>query len=236
MSRGARRVVGVLGGTFDPVHAGHLHAARAVRRAFALPRLLLVPCAVPPHKPAGTVSDAAHRVAMLRLALEHEPGLELDTREVARGGISYTIETLESLAREGHAPLWVLGADELAQLHTWHRFETLVREFDLVAVERPMPRCPLEHPALRRHVVPRLLVLASAPPGASLPGPPLGAGGRIFCLRTGSPAISASEIRERARLGLPLDALVPETVARYIRDHGLYRGRVGSTGPEEDGR
>jgi nicotinate-nucleotide adenylyltransferase len=199
--------VGVLGGTFDPVHEGHLHAASSVRSAMRLKRVCLLPCAVPPHKPRGLFATDEDRLAMLRLALAGRPGLELCTWEVDRGGTNYTIDTLRALRRErGWDPVFIVGMDALADLSSWREPTALLDEFDLVAVDRPgTPDVPSAG-----RVVPWK--------GA----PDLGRGGRVFRVVIPPRDVSASEIRRRCAVGEPLDDLVPPAVARYIRERNLY--------------
>ena len=130
--------IGVYGGTFDPVHLGHLVPVEETRVALGLDRILYVPAYHPPHKPASPSAPAHHRFAMLALALEPYPSLLLSDFEVARGGTTYTIETLRHLRaqREDAEILLVLGSDSLAQIETWRSFRELLAEFRLAVVER----------------------------------------------------------------------------------------------------
>lgn len=211
--------VGVLGGTFDPVHLGHLHVASQVRDRLRLRRVLLVPAAVPPHKDSRDVASAQHRRAMLELALADTEGLELCLLELRRGGVSYTVDTLRSLAagEPPLRPLFIVGLDALAELSTWREHRALLKTFDLVAVDRPErgETRPVEPEVSARVVVPRSPEhLAALDPGR---------GGRIFRVAIPEVAIASSEVRERIARGEPLDGLVPPAVARYIREHRLYR-------------
>jgi nicotinate-nucleotide adenylyltransferase len=211
------RVAGVLGGTFDPVHLGHLHAARAVRSAFELERVLLVPSAAPPHKVPGRVASASDRLAMLRIAVADIPGLEVATIEIDRGAPSYTIDTLRALRREaGIDPLFIVGSDALLEIRTWREAERILEEFDLVAVDRPgaLPeasRAGLDPAAAARRV--------AVPP---FPAPPPGHGGRIFALAIDGLDVSSTEVRRRAAAGQSLLGLVPPAVDRYIHERKLY--------------
>jgi nicotinate-nucleotide adenylyltransferase len=219
--------VGVVGGTFDPVHVGHLHVARQVRSVFGLERVLLVPCALQPHKPKGPRASGADRLAMVELAVDGEPGLEASALEVERGGVSYTIDTLDALRSQDRAPLFIVGLDSVADLPTWHEHERLLSEYDLVAVDRPgcsvAARAVGGHPALARRLQP---VAARPGAGAALLGPGTARGGRIFHVAIPPCDVSSSLVRSRILAHEPITDLVPPRVARYIQDHGLYGGEV----------
>jgi len=218
-------VIGVLGGTFDPVHFGHLHAAECVRRVFGTERVLLVPCAAPPHKVRSDLSPAEHRLAMLRLAARSREWLDVSEVEIDRGGISYTVDTLRELARSSPraAPLFIMGMDSLFEIHTWKSHVELLREFDLVVVDRPGRDLGRAREELDAEVIRRLVpVVFSDGAAAGLPGPPPGRGGRVYHLPIPPLAVSSSEIRFEAARGATLDGLVPPSVARYIRTHRLY--------------
>ncbi len=222
----SRSRVAVLGGTFDPIHSGHLQIAEHVREALRPERVLLVLSATPPHKDSAALCPAHHREAMLRLALAERPGLELSRLELDARRVCYTIDTLSTL-RDGTPPvdpLFILGSDALLELPGWREAERIVAEFDLVAVDRP--GCRLDEvrdrlaPELARRLVPMPL---AADDRREREAP--GRGGRIFHLEfppTPIP-ISSSEIRARAADGRSLGGLVPPAVARYILDKGLYR-------------
>lgn len=219
--------VGVLGGTFDPVHLGHLHAAEQVRRAFILRRVLLVPCAVPPHKSRPGITASHHRLAMLRLAAAGRAGLEVSSLEIDRGGVSYTLDTLRAL-RDGAPPLRplaILGIDALRELRTWHRYEEILAEFDLVAVERPPEDAGPSGTADLPRAMSRIVhVPAGDGTAAALAREgEAGEGGRIYRLAIPPVAVSSSRVRALAQAGESIAGLVPPQVARYIQDHGLYR-------------
>jgi nicotinate-nucleotide adenylyltransferase len=214
---------GVLGGTFDPVHLGHVHAARCVRRTFGLAEVLLVPSAVPPHKSRPGMAAAEHRLEMARLAARGERWLSVSTIELDRGGVSYTIDTMEELLTRrplDHA-LFVLGVDAFLELRTWRTPEALVRKFDLVVVDRPGSALPDGAPDAE------LASLLQPVPFAAGAGRPLLAEprpeeGRIFRLEIPHVDVSSSLVRRRAAEGAPLLGLVPPAVARYIHEQGLY--------------
>jgi nicotinate-nucleotide adenylyltransferase len=212
----SREQVGVLGGTFDPVHVGHLKLAQAVRRTFAISRVLLVPCAIPPHKEPRQVTAVADRLAMLRLATpDAEDGLEVSTAEIERGGTSFTIDTLRTFRDGMHLdPLFILGMDSLLDIPTWRDHERLLAEFDLVVVDRTSSGIP---PGLAPDVAGRVVPASCAPLAE-------GRGGRIFHLSMEPVPVSSRRIRDLAAAGTSLLGLVPPRVARYIQEQGLYRG------------
>jgi nicotinate-nucleotide adenylyltransferase len=214
--------VGVLGGSFDPVHRGHLVLADQARRALGLERVLLLPCADPPHKPGRALAPRYHRLEMLYLAVEGLRGLSVSTFELARGGVRYTIDTMRGL-RAGNpslAPIFLCGSDALADVASWREHEALLAEFDFGAVIRPTDAGDPRHHGwpeiVRRHVAP----LPSA--GSA----PIGTGGRVFALDAPALAVSSSLVRTRCASGRPVDDLVPTRVARYIQRHRLYMEEV----------
>jgi nicotinate-nucleotide adenylyltransferase len=202
--------VGILGGSFDPVHRGHLALASRARLALGLPRVLFLPCAEPPHKPARRLARRYHRLEMLYLALEGCEGLGVSTYEIGRGGVHYTIDTLRAIRGEdGLQPVFLLGSDALSDVGSWRRYEELLAEFDFGVVARPDAGEGT-----------RAWAEAAAPKPSELTA--LGSGGRILQLPFEVPAISSSLVRRRSASGDPLCDLVPHSVARYIQRHGLY--------------
>ena len=207
-------MLGLLGGTFDPVHIGHVRLAIEIRERLRLDRVLLEVAARPPHRvpPQASAEDRMH---MARLAVEAIDGIEADDLEYHRPGPSYMVDTLEGLKRrEGNTPLaLILGMDAFAGLHTWHRWERLLDLAHLILVGRPGRRPPRGTPAaqcLRDRLVPGYAQLCEHNAGSILElNPPL-------------LDVSASSIRDRLRQGLSVRYLVPDTVARYIKDQGLY--------------
>lgn len=212
-----------MGGTFDPVHYGHLRIADRVRTALGLSELALLPTAVPPHKSQDGMSWVNHRVEMVRLALREFSGLALCDLELTEA-VAYTVDTLRAIRENspGTHPVFVVGMDSVAELHTWHDYRGLIEEFDLVAVGRPdharstLADCDSSVAACVREPV---------DPGDAIrliPDEDLGRGGRIFPLVLPGEPISSREIRARAALGADLVPLVPVDVALYIRRHELY--------------
>jgi nicotinate-nucleotide adenylyltransferase len=192
-----------MGGTFDPVHNGHLAAARQLRGAADLDQVWLMPNARPPHRTAAPVASAEDRMRMVELAVGGQKGLIPSRVEVDRGGISYTIDTIRELAREfpGQRFALLLGSDAAAQIRSWRDADALLDEADFVIFNRP-----------ETALAPQTLHELGFAPARS----------RIVHLDT--PAIAAHQVRDRLARGTAIDDLVPAAVADYIRSHGLYRG------------
>lgn len=205
-ARGAARL-GVLGGSFDPPHLGHLHAARRARAAFALDHVVFVPAAHPPHKPERRLASAAQRLTMLALLLADEPDSSVWSVELERAGPSYTVETLRALrALATEARLFlILGEDNLADFPRWREAEEIVRLAQPIVVHRRgVPAAPLDPAPL------------SAPARVKL------ALGRL----AGAPFDASSSALRVVLAGAPdpnEGVLLPAPLARYVREHGLYR-------------
>jgi nicotinate-nucleotide adenylyltransferase len=210
----------MLGGTFDPVHYGHLHVAADVRAALDIAKVALVPAADPPHRaPPG--APAADRLAMLALAIAEFPGLAVDDREIARGGRSYTVDTLEDLRRAWpERPLaWIVGADAFLGLPTWRRHDDILALAHLVVVARP--GLDLE---TRMHG--DLAALWSAHATDDRAALTRARAGAILRVAISPHAIAATDVRA-ALARAPLDRvalarLLPPAVLAYIESHHLY--------------
>jgi nicotinate-nucleotide adenylyltransferase len=188
------RRLGLLGGTFDPPHVGHLAAAYAALEALALDEVRLIPAATQPLKAERDAADPRHRLAMTRLLAEADPRLAVDPVEVERGGLSYTVDTLRAYRRDHPAADLVLliGEDVVATLPQWREPATIAGLARIVVVTRG----------------------ATAVPDPGVP---------VERLRTRVIEVSSTELRSRVRAGLPIRGLVPDGVAAYIAAHRLYR-------------
>lgn len=197
--------LGILGGTFDPIHHGHLVIAEEAREALGLERVLLVPAATPPHKPGRPVTAPEHRLAMTGLAIADNPAFAVSRIELDRGGRSYSVDTLEALraarGADADVPWFILSAEALAEFPTWRMPDRILELCRLAVVPRGGYE-PLDVAWVMDHF-----------PGHEdrvrfLPGPLL--------------PISGSVVRRRAAAGRSVRYLVPDAVARYIAEHRLY--------------
>lgn len=207
----------LFGGTFDPIHYGHLKTVQALAQEVGLRQVTLLPNNVPPHRPQPEAS-AAQRVAMVKLAIDELPLFNLDTRELERQTPSWTVETLEQLRAERGAqqPLaFIIGQDSLLSLHKWHRWQRLMDLCHLLVCQRPGYANSMPTPELQRwleqHQTQDALALHHQPAGL------------IWLADTPLVPISATDIRLRRHQGLACDDLLPPAVIDYINHQGLYR-------------
>lgn len=196
--------IGILGGTFDPIHLGHLHMAEAVYNSLKLEKIIFIPAFVPPHKIGWDYAPATDRYAMTKLAVKPYPHFTVSDIELRRNGVSYTVDTLRELRslypeQKLH---FIVGADSVVQLHTWNSIYEMLDLATFVAAGRP------GYAGVRAEVVRNLGVEAAA---------------KIILLHTPEYDISSTDIRNRIRERASLDGLVPPAVEKYIYDHGLYR-------------
>lgn len=190
--------IGFLGGSFDPVHFGHLIAAQDAYEQHELDRLFLVPAAQAPLKPQEAQSSAADRLAMLLAAVEWDRRFEVSDYELQKGGVSFTIDSVRHFRRlfPNDQLFWIIGGDQLPKLHLWKDIQELAQLVEFIFLERP------GHPAK----------IAPAIPGLRLHR----CDGHLV-------EISSTELRERARRGLSLDYFVPHKAIVHIREKFLYR-------------
>ena len=201
---GVSRRVGIMGGTFDPIHHGHLVAAQEAASALDLDRVIFIPVWQPPHKIEEPSASPEHRLCMVRLAVDANPRFEVSTIEIDHPGPSYTVETLRRLLQRdpGLDLHFIVGMDSLAELPRWRDPADIVRLARIVALYRPGWETV------------DLGELARALPESE---------GRVSVVLMPELDISATELRERARAGRPIRYLVPDAVAAYIEEHGLYK-------------
>ena len=211
--------LGILGGTFDPIHFGHLRLAQELADALGLARVRFIPSGTPPHRNPPQV-NGAHRLEMVRIAIAGNPLFELDDREIRRDGISYTYDTLTELREElGERPLCLLmGADAFAALTTWHRWQELFDLAHVVIAHRPgfrLQDLQASLPApLRKIYLQRL---------AGTPGILRAHAGSVFTREITALDISATRIRALLAQGSSPRYLAPEAVLEYIDHNHLYK-------------
>jgi nicotinate-nucleotide adenylyltransferase len=195
--------IGLLGGTFDPIHAGHIAAAAAAIDCAQLDRVIFIPAAVPPHRPPAAAHES-QRLEMCRLATAGDPRFEVSDVELKRGGTSYTVDTLVEMRRlhPDDELFLVLGWDAARLFPSWRRPAEVRQLASIVIVGRPG---------------------SDAPEEADLEPAGLGGHGVVICLEP-TPEVSSSEIRRAIAAGESITGKVPAEVERYIAAHRLYRG------------
>lgn len=213
------RRIGILGGTFDPVHHGHLAAARAVSSQLGLDAVLFMPAAVPPHKSNSRIASFHQRTAMLEMAVEAEPDFFVCRIERERGGPSYTIDTLIHLHQQLPAAnfYFIIGSDVFSEIYTWKDYRKLPGQTNLVVLNRPGVA------ASNSEIMTAYFSAFAFDPGAKA-WQAEGCSGKIYCLRMPPINISSSELRQHISSEPSARADVPAAVADYIKAQGLYQG------------
>lgn len=199
--------IGLMGGSFNPIHCGHVALARAALESGRVERVLFLPTGNPPHKKEG-LADKFDRLRMVELAVEHEAGMAVCREEIDRDGVIYTVDTLAALKRKmpDCTLTYLIGADTLCALGTWRRVETVIERCKFLVMMRE---------GETREEVIRLAGLWTQ------------RGAQIDFLDARKMDISSTQIREQIQKGLPFERLVPQAVADYIHKHGLYGAKTG---------
>ena len=199
--------IGLMGGSFNPIHCGHVALARAALESGRVERVLFLPTGNPPHKKEG-LADKFDRLRMVELAVEHEAGMAVCREEIDRDGVIYTVDTLAALKRKmpDCTLTYLIGADTLRALGTWRRVETVIERCKFLVMMRE---------GETREEVIRLAGLWTQ------------RGAQIDFLDARQMDISSTQIREQIQKGLPFERLVPQAVADYIHEHGLYGAKTG---------
>lgn len=200
-----KRKIGIMGGTFDPIHTGHLVTAEAVRIEYGLEKVLFIPAANPPHKQKSKVTPAMHRYIMTVMATYSNAHFYVSPIELERPGLSYTIDTLQKLIEQYGDKTefyFITGADAVADLPTWYKIDQLLELVYFIAATRPGCICSLDDVIKK-----------------------FGVKGRKKIQRLATPEleISSTDIRERVRQGRSIKYIVPESVENYISKEGLYQ-------------
>ena len=218
----------MFGGSFNPVHFGHLLVADDIAETLALDRILFVPAASPPHKPAAELAPARHRFEMARLAIAEHPRFEVSDLELQRQGPSYTVDTLEALRGRGDLHL-IIGSETFLDLLSWREPRRVAALARLVVVPRSRIAFDAESPAAQKVLSELGLGAFTISGGPEMaPALPQSADNRKtpLLVPAASLPISGSDLRRRAREGRSLAYRMPAAVAAYIREHGLYRASV----------
>lgn len=225
MNHVAQERIGIYGGTFDPIHYGHLRVAAAICKAFVLDRFLFVPAFVPPHKRNHRISSSYHRYVMVVLAtlserFGNDTQLSASTIELEAPARPYTIETLQHLQSwYPQATLFfVMGGDSFAEVNLWREYERLLTEYNIIVAARP-PADSLSIQHLPLICQQRVVDLR----GSKRPPPESATEPRIFLTDYVAVEIAATQVREAVRTGKSIDEMVPADVARYIAMYELYR-------------
>lgn len=199
--------IGLMGGSFNPIHCGHVALARAALESGRVERVLFLPTGNPPHKKEG-LADKFDRLRMVELAVEHEAGMAVCREEIDRDGVIYTVDTLAALKRKmpDCTLTYLIGADTLRALGTWRRVETVIERCKFLVMMRE---------GETREEVIRLAGLWTQ------------RGAQIDFLDARKMDISSTQVREQIQKGLPFERLVPQAVADYIHEHGLYGAKTG---------
>ncbi len=196
--------LGIMGGTFDPIHYGHLVGAEMARSKFNLSKVLFIPSGTPPHKDRSDISAAGLRYEMIERAIQDNPAFDISAIELERKGPSYTVDTLRVLREDwpDHELYFITGSDVLCEIFSWHEVEEILKMTEFIGAARPgfdasdfLLKVHQEHPEAQ---------------------------GRIHYLEVPALAISSTDIRARVKLGEPIRYLLPEPVRLFIQDHGLY--------------
>ncbi len=193
--------IGIMGGTFDPIHFGHLVTAEKVQAAFALNEVVFVPSGNPPHKKNRPVTKAVHRLAMVKLAVANHPGFSVSAVEIERKGYSYALDTVDEFHRiygADTALFFITGADAILEIATWHKADELMAKCEFIAATRPGYHFDEEHALPQAYQ------------------------DRIHIFRETALAISSSRIRRLLRDGADVSEMLPESVYDYIKTHALY--------------
>lgn len=222
--KGTRLKIGIMGGTFDPIHYGHLYIAEEVRQTARLDKVLFIPSAQPPHKTDFIVTPAEHRLEMVRLATAGNPFFEVSAIEIEMGGKSYSVRTVEELLKRyhGQADLYfITGIDAFAEIATWFDVERLITLCHFIVTSRP------GFPFRRIETIPHIksgteALLEEMDNGRPSAVTTIGTRRDLILLNTLQLDISATDLRGRIRSGRSIRYLLPDAVESYIMAHSLY--------------
>ena len=216
----ADKRIGLLGGTFNPIHNGHLKTAELVSRRLGLLRVLFIPSYIPPHKESFDVLPARHRLRMVRLALRDFPGFFPSTVEIDSPGTSYSVHTIPKIknTHPGAELFFILGIDAFLEIETWKDYRKVLDLCSFAVISRPGYSLDKARSLLGAEYADRITTLPGEAGGPLESGRPL-----VYLLDLETPDISSTDIRKRIRAGLSIEGLVPDPVAVYIQSKGLYQ-------------
>lgn len=214
--------IGLFGGTFDPIHWGHLRSAEEVSETFELDRVVFIPASIPPHKRGQTTTPARDRLAMVRLAVANNPRFKVSTVEIARPGVSYSIDTVRHFAERKHrgdSLSFIIGLDAFREIGSWRNFADIFPLCDFIVTSRPGSKDndPLRGTGV---AVKKLFCYDFKQRNYRH-----WSGSRVWFTKLTDIAISASEIRGVVKEGKSIRYLLPLRVENYIKKQGLYRDR-----------
>lgn len=218
--------IGVFGGTFDPIHLGHLHVARQARELFELDEVYFVVSLIPPHKSPRTITSPYHRYAMCAMAINDIDGFNASTAELEDPENPYTIDTLRKFSARYNKPIFfIIGADSFVCITYWKDYETLLTSYNVIAVDRPQVDIEGYEKNYPRFIVERLVDVRqrSSREIGDLVSSNLEKGHpRTYIARIGAYDISSTEIRRKIKEGESVEPFVPSCVRTYIKKHRLY--------------
>jgi nicotinate-nucleotide adenylyltransferase len=208
--------IGIFGGTFDPVHMGHLRVAEEIRELFFLERIFFVPVFMPPHKRDYRIAEAEDRLHMLKAGTRGNRFFQTSEIEIRRGGVSYTIDTLKSFEKRFKEVYFLIGIDAFSEINTWHAYRELFHHTHFIVMTRPARKQPSLLNALPHDMKDEVRALDES----TLEHP---SGKRIYLHEITQLDISSTKIKELLKNGRSVRYLVPGSVERYIYQRGLYR-------------
>jgi len=223
----AKGSIGMLGGTFNPVHFGHLRIAEEVRETLGLEKIYFIPSYLPPHKSGEGIAECSHRQEMVSLAIKRNPQFELSTIEIERGGKSYTVDTIDYFRKVYDGKIYLIsGIDTFEEFSTWRKVDTILRSCHFVVTSRPgysraKLMTVLENTITRSF--PEIRFVLEKDAGKVSIYTITTSDFKLYCLESTLLEISSTEIRKCLKAGKSVKYLVPEAVEEYIEKNGLYR-------------
>ncbi|MFC2165467.1 nicotinate-nucleotide adenylyltransferase [Acidobacteriota bacterium] len=217
----AQEKIGLFGGTFNPIHLGHIKAAEIVAKRFLLDKLFFIPSYIPPHKESVKIASPRHRLRMVELAVESFPHFIPSSIEIDAGGKSYSIVTLKKIKAQYPEArmLFLLGVDAFLEIETWRDYENVLEQCSFIIMSRPQFHLEDAHEVLSKKYNQRIVALS----GDNAPVNIEESDNLIFLAQIHALDISSTEVRERVMRNQSIQDLVPESVEHYIKERGLYQ-------------